>query len=546
VLNSHVGTQSFPRLCVAFSVGALLTGMGMLCAPTPVAAQGEKPEEVEKGPDDQAHPLGGPGLKLDLGYRRLFGLSESSVYYRLNLLGKTLTEKGKEFKNSQGFTDSVTNITFRDDSPQLSFLIERGIQKTSGPLAKYLQLGKLPRIHGLRAVVQGYGTLDDTSSLGIAAGIETVPLPIWRAPNWPNFTTVGVQFGTQPIPDPNDDTRKVHRDVGVIAYRQFIAHAPLDKYSNFRQNIRDFAATLAPETTTTLPDFYAKILEGDVEVIKKLAAKKGKEEAHKRALAKLKDSDFEIVLRDLKFAAPAAIGAMTDTVPPEVAKNLRTALNNPPAGDTQEALRALKGEFQRAVNALAPVLRRPYENWENDDKKTLLVAQFFVMNGGLVLKNTNFDDAKKYVAETLKLQDPDLNQTVNDIIDQAAKQELPSQRKIYLTIANRALLEAIFPELKEYGLQSNISRRLLTLYSLKDRPSSTFLIENTGQYYFSGDAGNGSDSRLNHLFAATFQYYLDPGAERRNFFRLRYENGRDRADPGPYVNQITFSVGIEL
>ena len=44
----------------------------------------------------------------------------------------------------------------------------------------------------------------------------------------------------------------------------------------------------------------------------------------------------------------------------------------------------------------------------------------------------------------------------------------------------------------------------------------------------------------------TATVYADAGAERRTFRRFRFEDGRNRAAPMVYPNQLTDTVGLEF
>lgn len=525
----NVAIQGSRRTHGLIGVGAAVAAVAFFCAP---ALAQEEATEGQKGLDEKSHPLGGPGLKVDAGYRRLFGEKEDSTYLHVDLLGKTLTNQGKAFTDIQGFKGFPQ---FHNDTPQLRLAIERGVAQTDGPLANYLQLGKLPRFEGLRVLVAGYGTLEQSSSLGFSAGVETIPFFL-RIPKVPNFAAIGLQFGTQPVTrGTGDDERTVQRDVGVFAYRQFTAYNPLDRYSDFRTHVLAFANALPDSAPVSIADFYRGVLSGDVSVLSSLAT----DEAAGKALDALSDEERKTLVQDLRYGAVFTVSEIRQSAPATVGADIRRQLANPPAGST---LAVLKQEFG-ILAAVDPAIT----GWTQDDAKTLLVAERFVTGGGPALQ-TSAGEAKKYITNTLK---PPLTPGItvaNQLIDLAFEDgQSASQRIAMLTVANRLLLEAIFPQVATYGTTvTGVKKTLQNMYVHKDRSSFVLLMENTGHYYLAGDDGNGMRSRLNHLFAATGTYYFNPGAGQRNFLRLRYESGRNRADPKPYNNQLTATLGFEL
>jgi hypothetical protein len=482
---------------------------------------------AKKGLDDKASAQDGPGLKIELGYRRTFGNDKDTTFYKIALFGETLTEKGKAFTDAQGFTEAVK---FRNDAPKLQLTIDRGVPELDGPLTKYLQLGNLPRTEAVRIVAQGYGTLGGESPLGFAVGVETLPLFV-PIPSVPNYITIGVQGGTQPLGGTTANPTSQQDDVGVVAYRQFLAYAPLNRFSQFRANVRAFAKALPDNVNVSLSDFYRGVIEGKGEILQSLATTPDAQ----KALEKLSDAERKALVEDLRFAAPFSVGKIP--APDSVGETVRKALAS---ASTGTPLAKIKAEFDKVAAIPVP---RPLPNWTMDDKEALMVAERFVASGGMS-NAADLNEAKKFLTD---MGLPSLNPAIAGLVEIAFKQTVPNKKKAFLVVANRLFLESALTEIAAHGVvTSGMKDTLENLYTYKDRSSFVFLVENTGQYYFAGEDGNGSKSRLNHLFAGTATFYVNPEAQSRGFLRFRYENGRDRAAPTVYLNQLTITVGIEL
>lgn len=524
--------------------------------------------------DQKAEPKGGPGLKADLGYRRLFANDTNSTYYKIDFQGRTLTTHGTAFSDASSYTSFPT---FSNDDPALQLKIERGVTKASGPLADYLQLTNLPGIRGIRGVVQGYGTLDDLSSLGFVIGIERRPISA-RIRSVPNFLTVGLQSGTQPVSSTSasaaagteGNTGNNHRDVGIFAFRQYAGYSPLTLYSDFRKRVRKLATDLPANTVITLNDFYPRVQQGDDTVLDALpdAAAAAEEDPTKadalrkviaEDLAALTPEDRKTLVGDFVLAAPFSLanfaGASTDAG--------NAIIRRLPATGGSEQQQALPNAVEKAAN---PPAGARIGDWRSSPDKAVAAASAFVGRGGIALdsktgagadknmsdaskeeKATYLSNRRRYVKETLKITDAKILAAIDRLLTVAYQQDNSSDKDALLIAANRVLLVSSIPELATFGnVARGLKPTLLNMYAHPDRAPFILLAENTGQYYFSGDDGNSVKSRLNSLFAASLTVYANPSGDQRSYVRLRYENGRNRAAPTIYLNQITVAAGLEF
>lgn len=523
------------------TVPIALVTLATLATSPAVLAQGTGAEAGKaKAPDQKANPLGGIGLKVDAGYRYLGKGNRDTTYYRIDFQGATLASRGDSFTDAEGFTAFKP---IREDEPALRFTLERGPTDIEGTLANFLERTKFSGVRNLRGVVQGYGALDGSSAPGFSLGLESLPISA-TIPDVPNFLTLGVQLGTNQVATGTGTERNTRQsDVGVFAYRQFIAYAPLNQYSDLREKARAVADGLPKDNPVVIPDFYAKVIAGDAswfDALSGLFENTPEGRKAQAALEGLTDDQKKEITGDLHVTVPFLASDLKG-LPLETADTVRERLIRTGATEPEKAF----GTHFDTLAAIPPAIA----NWRTVPADTRRVLTRFIVSGGLVLNSAEtVEQAKQYVRDGMKIAQP--AQSLSDIdavITLAYKQGKASDKKALLAAANRIILQTQVPEVANYGVQVNgLKPVLLRLYNFKDRSSSVLLVENTGQYYFAGDDGNNDNSRLNHLVAATMTFYVNPGADKRNFLRLRYENGRNRATPEVYLNQAMATVGIEF
>ncbi len=523
------------------TVIAAFTAFVALAAASPAFAQETGSEAGKaKTPDQKANPLGGAGLKVDAGYRYASTGKRDTTYYKIDFQGTTLADRGTAFTDAERYA-SFKSV--RNDEPALKLNLERGAANVEGPFANFLQRTQFPGVRSLRGVVQGYGSFDGSSAPGFVLGVETLPLSA-SLPAVPNFLTLGVQFGTNQVATSTGTERKTQQsDIGVLAYRQFFAYAPLNRYSDLRENARAIANGLPDDKTTLVPEFYVKVIQGDttwfdsIEPAFDTGTETGKKA--KASFERLTEDQKKEITRDLRVSIPFLASDLKG-MPLETANALREQLVGTSPTET-----VLARQFD-TLATIPPAIA----NWRTDAADTRRMLNRFLVSGGIVLNSDDRTEAqtKAFVRDDLKVTEPArLLTSVDSVIALAYKQTKASDKQALLTVANRLILQSLFPEVANYGVQvAGLRPTLLRLYELKDRSASVLLVENTGQYYFAGDDGNRASSRLNHLFSATATIYRNPGAEKRNYLRLRYESGRNRAAPEIYLNQAIAAVGIEF
>lgn len=194
--------------------------------------------------------------------------------------------------------------------------------------------------------------------------------------------------------------------------------------------------------------------------------------------------------------------------------------------------------------------------------ETIKLAKDVLSDLGLSTTDVTLSDADKAFAQRILeiATGRDLPNSIAQAgVDKA--EALDSER----TFANRLLLERVFPSitglpdvdtnglLAEGGLPADasvwigkIDTYIADATQLPDRPRAMLWFEGAGQYYLSGDPGNNADDQMNNIAAVTLTNYFNPGADKRNWIRLRWENGRDRTSPNQYRNQLTTTLGFEF
>ncbi len=438
----------------------------------------------------------GYGLNVALAYRRMMSIRRDSSYINVSFQGQTLVNKGTELTDATGYD---TFKAIRNDTPSIQFNIAQAPTNVTGVLASLLKVTTIPGNalgKNIRGVVQGYGTLDNTASLGIAAGLESTPIS-FKLPEVPTYLILGVQGGTQPKTATSAST-----GVGVLAYRCYIAYAPLNAYSDDRKAILNYLKTDNGEKLLVLQPNIIKLSEFDAKIDSSLSP-----------VAQKWLTSFLSKWGDLAWV-PNSIGTDASSIITSIQSHGAAFWQNWPLSHPSSIPPDKLPEYLRG----------------------------FIGNFGCVgvskMKDSSAEKVKNFISE-FHLDTPTQN-SIEELVGKAYASTSAADKQQLLKYASLRIIQAIAPAFKPGNLA--IAE---CAFAQHDRSSFVLSIEPTGQYYLAGDSVNGRD-RLNALIAATATYYFNPGAANRTSLRLRYENGRDRAAPKTYLNQLTLGMALEF
>jgi hypothetical protein len=123
-----------------------------------------------------------------------------------------------------------------------------------------------------------------------------------------------------------------------------------------------------------------------------------------------------------------------------------------------------------------------------------------------------------------------------------------SLKRAYVRIANRELLDSVFPDAFTDPTTGALWQDKLTLFESKYDVSPT---ETPVSLWFTDDgwatvAGKPVNGGINNLLGANLTYYFNPQAVNRIWITLQYQNGRNRSAPTEYQNFYALTTGISF
>ena len=472
------------------------------------------------------------------------------------------------------------------DSYDFLFRLERGVGKFDGPVANALKVTDLsiPALSQLRGAIQAYGSLD-TRKIDVAAGLETrglhflpptVPIP--------HFVILGLQAGTQSAAtDASGTTTGTEKtsDVGMGTYRAFFGFNGGSVKSKLTENAEAKALTLVHDVSGIGAGDFAALRTG---IYKKTLPSEF-------PISQINVNILELPnIITIDDASAGTAQSMPEVRLNEFVTDLRTPIAAPDKVDKETIRQALDDEMERTTTSpgeggndlnvpptkrLAPARRAVVRAYKVSDpvapgvKDAFLgLFQLFLSKQMSSLSLVQKADVPKYFKGAFKV-DP-ANPRIARMIAVAQLQDIaddaPSyQKEAEWEYAIRLLLEYAFertgadgavtrasirglsnrPTIDPPVWQNKVSKYISNLYGIQDRYHHQLWLEGAGQYYFFDDSGN-QVNRFNNIFAATYTFYFNPAEEKREWFRLRFDNGRDRSQPDKYRNYVTATVGLDL
>jgi hypothetical protein len=458
------------------------------------------------------------GLKVDAGYlsNRRKG-ADSEFYYKVEYKGDILKERKASISESDAQKSGAAvfpgdGSDDKGDTHDLLFRFERGVGNLNGGIfdglgIKPLQFGNRRSFLGrLRGTLQVTGQIEDTK-VDVAAGLETWALhPLPASLKMPNWVILGVQRGTQ---SRNGGSSSQKEDVTLLTFRSFLA-----KGAQWRQSEELKETLRAQDEFAKSHDTYKKLRDEN-----------------------LSDTPIPDIV--------AKTQVVKDNVR-DIRNVLRVRGMNIREGDINIAqFRTDIATQHDKVTELTKRYLNPIDTKTDADIIKDLNAR--IQKNGFFL-DTDASGGDKTVAQDL-LDDSDIPMPIKDIANlklagRPDNGEPGPAPDTDIRWANRLLLERAFPNsIKK--LDDVWEQRIRTLFtrstSFRDLPLLTLWVENGGWYSATGILGS---KRLNNLFAATLTRWLDSSRNRSKWLRLRYEYGRDRAQPGTGKNFISASFGF--
>lgn len=525
--------------------------------PPPAPSSSSDTSAVALAQNSQAN--GAQGLQVDGGY--FFDQhtqSNSAYYYSILFQGNSLSEKKEPL--SETTYPSATPAPPAGDSPLFNFHLENGVGKSNGSLADLLNitplnLGAHSFLGELRGAID-VSASNNNKDLNVAIGVETppvAPLAVFGGSSFAsNWLVFGLQEGSQSSSSsPNSNQGN---EVSIVTYRTFIGkgggyvhsdnqrHARLlytDAY--FAQNGPYYTALrdnlLTKDTDSSNVHFRDLVVDAPLFRIE-LSSDESPgfweidPPAFLATYVKSRNQTGDYAMNKLKdYIETAPSNPIPPTFPLAAQEEVLGYINSPQPQYTS----SIGASLIKLLNYWL------YHGWFADVSDAGVVTalqasstipQDIKDHGSLVdISKLKLTSTQTYLDEA---KDGDRYYANRQLLAIEFPTSVRALSTSYTPTSNDVLQRLWFARLGKYVESS---------FSLPDAPTYTVWLQDNGQYRF---AGNAAGPKYTNILAATFTLYFNPAAEKRQWFRVHYENGLDRAAPTQYRNFIAVSLGTEF
>jgi hypothetical protein len=580
------------------SIGVLCIAIGTVLAhgPCSAAAGTPAPSSAAAGAADAAQGQSpkGTGFELDAGYRLIFHKTQADTgYYQLTYQGTELFGSGKALTDANAGTappPTAASIANSAISSPLSLVLSKGVAKTNTPIFDTagqkplsIQLPFLKQVSGTAAI---YGSFQGPK-VTAAVGLQNTWHPLspfnkyLSVANWLNAGIDGEWSNVASTAESDHLNLTASAFLGRGFGWVYSEHATKSAQTSIAKQ------TGQPVAETTLFDTAAdtlRIAEND--------PRTNDDAGHEAAVA-LQIIDGLCILKppgdSFNVVSAGVAGAIKAPVPKSVSLTW-TFNDNKDGTGTYKVLSNKDVSFAglaphtynesgkwSLADPMHNVLRLTPKTIDDKHKPTVHVCTFDVVSPTAFALNTDLFGTRtvRYVLQTptktyfpLKkylLYDPAdwkgyvntiggaLDKTPNYDGDAIFTETYKTASQFFdpkadLQKINRdALAKAVHDSLAHW-LDGTAWTKYVTAYFshvLPDRPTCAISVEDSIQWAAAGGTW-AAGTRLQNIAAGTLTWWPVPREPTKYWVRLRYENGRERSEPTSYLNQVTFTGGVQF